>query len=102
VSESGIAPTVSESNSGLQLSFRRSDLSQQSPVATITIEISEDLTFTTPDHDIVVGSSSDAGPIGPLGVSYSVTNSDGYDQVTVTIPTNSIAQNFVRLVVTQL
>ncbi|MDA9260504.1 acetylxylan esterase [Puniceicoccaceae bacterium] len=101
ISETGISPTVSESDADLQLTFRRSDASKQSPFTTVTIELSEDLTFTSSDNDIAIGSSSDAGPIGSIGASYTVTNSDGFDWVIVTIPMDAISSNFVRLVIAQ-
>ena len=101
ISQEGIAPAVSDLGSGLQFTFRRSDVSKQAPVVGVKVEVSEDLTFTTPVNDIEIGSSSDSGPIGPLGASYTVANSGGFDLVTVTIPTESTAKNFVRLVATQ-
>ncbi|CAA6691583.1 MULTISPECIES: autotransporter-associated beta strand repeat-containing protein [unclassified Lentimonas] len=101
ISETGIAPTVSESDGGLLIHFRRSDVSKQSPFTTVTVELSDDLTFTDPANDIVIGSTSDSGPIGEIGASYTVTNSDGFDQVVVTIPMNGISSHFIRLSVPQ-
>ncbi|MGJ8650347.1 MAG: autotransporter-associated beta strand repeat-containing protein [Opitutaceae bacterium] len=101
ISQEGIAPAVSDLGSDLQFTFRRSDVSKQAPVVGVKVETSEDLAFTTTANDIEIGSTSDSGPIGPLGASYTVANSGGFDLVTVTIPMGSIAKNFVRLVVTQ-
>ncbi|MGJ8652751.1 MAG: autotransporter-associated beta strand repeat-containing protein [Opitutaceae bacterium] len=101
ISEEGIAPSVSVLSTDLQITFRRSDVSQQAPAVGVKVEVSEDLTFTTPANDIVIGNSTDSGPIGPLGASYTVVNSGGFDTVTVTVPMGGMTQNFVRLVITQ-
>ncbi|MGJ8673452.1 acetylxylan esterase [Rubritalea sp.] len=101
ISEEGIAPVVSESNTGFQVSFRRSDIFKQSPTASIAVEVSGDLSFSSPEYNIVIGNSTESGPIEPLGASYTVENSDGLDSITATIPMASTLKNFVRLSITQ-
>ena len=102
ISEEGIAPAISHLGSDLQITFRRSDASKQFPAIGVKVEATEDLTFTTPANDIEFESSSDSGPIGAQGASYTVINDAGFDTVTVTIPMGALSKNFVRLVVAPL
>ncbi|MGJ8641896.1 MAG: acetylxylan esterase [Luteolibacter sp.] len=100
-SEAGITPSISESNDDLVITFKRSNASKESPATTVTVEVSEDLNFTTPANDISIGDVSDAGPIGSLGASYTVSSIDNFDTITVTIPIGSGSKMFTRVVATQ-
>ena len=97
ISQLGIAPTTLVEDSNLKIVFRRSDASKQSPAIELLIEVSNDLNFTTPINDIIIGNTDDLGPIGSLGASYTVINNDGFDTVTVTIPISVTNKNFARL-----
>ena len=99
ISESGIAPCLlSADGSGFDVTFQRSDLSLSS--VTVTIQLSDDLTFSTPENDIVIGEVTDAGPIAPSNASFTVVDGGDFDTITVTIP-NAGAKNFARVVATQ-
>ena len=97
ISQLGIAPTTLVEDSNLKIVFRRSDASKQSPAIELLIEVSNDLNFTTPINDIIIGNTDNLGPIGSLGASYTVINNDGFDTVTVTIPISVTNKNFARL-----
>ncbi|MFZ9938390.1 MAG: hypothetical protein ACO3JG_15235, partial [Luteolibacter sp.] len=92
-----IAPSVSTSGTDLVITFKRSDASELAPAVSVKVELSADLTFSTPEQDIVIGPASDAGPIAPSGASYTISNSGGLDTVTVTIPKGSDARKFARV-----
>ncbi|MGJ8723363.1 MAG: acetylxylan esterase [Roseibacillus sp.] len=102
-------PTVFEADIGLSFDvqsddvvfvFNRSDLSKESAASSVRVEVSEDLAFITPGNDIPISEVSEAGPIGELEASYTVSNGDGFDAVVVTIPRAGLEQIFVRLAVT--
>lgn len=97
ISQAGIAPSVSTSGTDLVLTFKRSDASELAPAVAVKVELSTDLTFSTPAQDIVIGPASDPGPIAPSGASYTVSNSDGLDTIIVTIPQGSDAKKFARV-----
>ncbi|MDA7917245.1 prolyl oligopeptidase family serine peptidase [Akkermansiaceae bacterium] len=104
ISQNDIGLSVTESNSSLQITFRHSDVSKTSPAVGLIIETSEDLSFSTPANDIAIENTSNSGPIGALGASYTVSNNAGFDTITVTIPNDSMpisSQFFVRLSVSQ-
>ena len=99
ISEPDIAPcVVSADGDNLLVTFQRSDASESS--VTVTIELSDDLTFSTPENNIVIGADTNAGPIAPSNSSFTVVNDGGFDTITVTIP-NSGATNFARVIATQ-
>lgn len=101
ISETGIAPDVVSAASGsLVITFKRSDASELAPAVTTSVQISDDLSFSTPANDIVIGAVSDAGPIAPSGASYTVVNSGGFDTITVTIPSPG-SKNFARVAAEQ-
>jgi len=97
ISQAGIAPTTSVSGGNLVLSFRRSDVSELSPAVTVKVELSTDLTFSTAADDITIGPADDPGPIAPSGASYTVSNSGGFDTITVTIPQGVDPRKFARV-----
>jgi autotransporter-associated beta strand protein len=97
ISQAGIAPTTSVSGGNLVLTFKRSDASELSPAVTVKVELSTDLTFSTPADDITVGPATDPGPIAPSGASYTVSNSGGFDTITVTIPQGAAPAKFARV-----
>jgi autotransporter-associated beta strand protein len=97
ISQAGIAPSVSTSGTDLVVTFKRSDASELAPAVTVKVELSTDLTFSTPAQDIVIGPASDPGPIAPSGASYTVSNSGGVDNISVTIPQGSDPKKFARL-----
>jgi autotransporter-associated beta strand protein len=97
ISQAGIAPSVSTSGSNLVVTFKRSDDSELAPAVTVKVELSTDLTFSTPAQDITIGAASDPGPIAPSGASYTVSNSGGFDTITVTIPQGSDPKKFARV-----
>jgi autotransporter-associated beta strand protein len=97
ISQAGIAPVASTSGGNLVLTFKRSDASELAPAVTVTVELSTDLTFTTPADDILIGPASDVGPIAPSGASYSVSNSGGLDTITVLIPQGAAPKKFARV-----
>ncbi|MGJ8634089.1 MAG: acetylxylan esterase [Luteolibacter sp.] len=101
ISETGIAPSFSEADDDLVIAFKRSNVSKELPTIAVTVEVSEDLEFTTPANDISIGDTSDAGPIGSLGASYTVGSIDDFDTITVTIPSGSKSKIFTRIVATQ-
>lgn len=95
ISQPGIAPAVSSPSSGsLVVTFNRSDSSQEDPATTVTVEVSPDLTFSTPANDIVIGEVDGSGP---NGATYTVgASSGGLQLITVTIPGGG-AKNFARV-----
>lgn len=97
ISQPGIAPGASTSGTDLVVTFKRSDASKLAPAVTVKVELSTDLTFSTPAQDIVIGPASDPGPIAPNGASYTVSNSGGFDTITVTIPQGSNPKKFARV-----
>jgi hypothetical protein len=97
ISQAGIAPSVSTSGGNLVVEFKRSDASEQAPAVTVKVELSTDLTFSTPAQDITIGAVSDPGPIAPSGASYSVSNSGGFDTIIVTIPQGGDPKKFARV-----
>ena len=97
ISQAGIAPRVNTSGTDLVLTFNRSDASKLAPAVALKVELSTDLTFSTPAQDIVIGPASDSGPIAPSGASYTVSNSDGLDTIIVTIPQGGDAKKFARV-----
>jgi autotransporter-associated beta strand protein len=97
ISQAGIAPVASTSGGNLVLTFKRSDASELAPAVTVTVELSTDLTFTTPSDDILIGPASDAGPIAPSGASYTVSNSGGLDTITVSITQGTAPKKFARV-----
>lgn len=96
ISEAGIAPTATDTGGDLVFTFKRSDESKQAPAVDVTVEVTDDLTFTSPGNDIPIGDVG-AGPIGDLGASYTVVNAAGFDTVTVTIPKGANTKLFARL-----
>ena len=101
ISQQGVAPSSVVSDSSLQIIFQRSDESRQSSAIELVIEVSDDLTFTTPENDIVIGDTGNLGPIGALGSSYTVDDNDEGDAITVSIPMGETRKRFARLKVTQ-
>jgi autotransporter-associated beta strand protein len=97
ISQDDIAPTAIVSGGNLELKFNRSDASELAPAVTVTVELSADLTFTTPADDITIGPASDLGPIAPSGASYTVVNSGGSDTITVSIPQGAAPRKFARV-----
>lgn len=97
ISQDDIAPTANVSGGNLELKFNRSDASELAPAVTVTVELSADLTFTTPADDITIGPASDLGPIAPSGASYTVVNSGGSDTITVSIPQGAAPRKFARV-----
>jgi autotransporter-associated beta strand protein len=97
ISQAGIAPTASVSGGNLELTFKRSDASELAPAVTVKVELSADLTFSTPANDITIGAGTDPGPIAPSGASYTVTNSGGFDTITVRIPQVADPKKFARV-----
>ena len=97
ISQAGIAPTTSVSGGNLVLTFKRSDASELAPAVTVKVELSADLTFSTPADDITVGPATEPGPIAPSGASYTVSNSGGFDTITVTIPQGAAPRKFARV-----
>jgi autotransporter-associated beta strand protein len=97
ISQAGIAPTASVSGGNLELTFKRSDASKLAPAVTVKVELSRDLTFSTPADAITIGPASDPGPIAPSGASYTVINSGGFDTITVRIPQGADPKKFVRV-----
>jgi autotransporter-associated beta strand protein len=97
ISQAGIAPGVSTSGTDLVLTFKRSDASELAPAVTVKVELSTDLTFSTPAQDIIIGPAADPGPIAPSGASYTVSNSGGLDTIIVTIPQGSDPKKFARV-----
>jgi autotransporter-associated beta strand protein len=97
ISQAGIAPTTSVSGGNLVLTFKRSDASELSPAVTVKVELSTDLTFSTAADDITIGPADDPGPIAPSGASYTVSNSGGFDTITVTIPQGAAPAKFARV-----
>lgn len=97
ISQAGIAPKVSTSGGNLVVEFKRSDASEQAPAVTVKVELSTDLTFSTPAQDITIGAVSDPGPIAPSGASYTVSNSGGFDTIIVTIPQGGDPKKFARV-----
>jgi len=97
ISQAGIAPKASVSGSNLVLTFKRSDVSELAPAVTVKVELSTDLSFSTPADDIIIGPATDPGPIAPSGASYTVSNSGGFDTITVTIPQVAAPKKFARV-----
>ena len=97
ISQAGIAPTVITSGSDLVMTFKRSDASELAPAVSVKVELSTDLTFSTPADDITIGPVTDAGPIAPSGASYIVTNSVGFDTIVLTIPQGAAPKKFARV-----
>lgn len=97
ISQAGIAPTMNVSGGNLVLTFKRSDASEPAPAVTLKVELSADLSFSTPAEDITVGPVTDPGPIAPTGASYTVSNSGGFDTITVTIPQGAVPRAFARV-----
>lgn len=97
ISQAGIAPTVSISGSNLVMTFKRSDASELAPAVTVKVELSNDLSFSTPAGDITIGPVTNAGPIAPSGASYTVTNSAGLDTIVLTIPQAAAPKKFARI-----
>ncbi len=100
LSQANIAPTASASGVDLVITFKRSDASELQPVA-VKVQISDDLTFSTPANDILIGAVSVAVPIAPTGATYTVAEGagvNGLDTVTVTIPKAAAAKKFARVV----
>jgi autotransporter-associated beta strand protein len=97
ISQAGIAPSVSTSGTDLVVTFKRSDASELAPAVAVKVQLSTDLTFSTPAQDIVIGPASDPGPIAPSGASYTVSNSGGLDTIQVTIPQGSDPKKFARV-----
>ncbi len=98
-----IQPTVTASGADLVLSFRRSDLSEIAPATTVKVQLSADLLTWNPADDIIIapGNTGNAGPIGASNASYTITNSGGFDNVTVTIPKAAATKKFARVIATQ-
>ena len=67
------------------------------PAVSVKVELSTDLTFSTPADDITIGPVTDAGPIAPSGASYIVTNSVGFDTIVLTIPQGAAPKKFARV-----
>jgi autotransporter-associated beta strand protein len=97
ISQADIAPTVSTSGGNLVMTFKRSDASELAPAVTVKVELSTDLSFSTPADDITIGPATDAGPIAPSGASYTVSNSGGFDTIVLTIPQGAAPKNFARI-----
>jgi fibronectin-binding autotransporter adhesin len=101
ISQAGIAPNVSDSGGNLVMTFKRSDASELAPAVTLKVELSTDLSFSTPADDITIGAITDAGPIAPSGASYTVSNSGGFDTITLTVPQGAAPKKFARIKATQ-
>lgn len=97
ISQADIAPTVTTSGSNLVMTFKRSDASELAPAVTVKVELSTDLSFSTPADDITIGPATDPGPIAPSGASYTVSNSGGLDTITLTIPQGAAPKKFARV-----
>jgi hypothetical protein len=97
ISQAGIAPTVGTSGGNIVMAFKRSDASELAPAVTVKVELSTDLSFSTPADDITIGPATDAGPIAPSGASYTLSNSGGLDTITLTIPQGAAPKNFARI-----
>jgi hypothetical protein len=97
ISQAGIAPTVGTSGGNIVMAFKRSDASELAPAVTVKVELSTDLSFSTPADDITIGPATDAGPIAPSGASYTVSNSGGFDTIVLTIPQGAAPKNFARI-----
>ncbi len=97
ISQASIAPAVSVSGGNLVMTFKRSDASELAPAVTVKVELSTDLSFSTPADDITIGATTDAGPIAPSGASYTVSNSGGFDTITLTVPQGAAPKKFARI-----
>ncbi len=97
-----VLPTVNASGSDLVITFPRSVASQLPPAVTVKVQVSDDLASWPTGNDIVIGASTDVGPIGGAGASYSVTPNGGApDTIVVTIPKGAATKKFARVVADQ-
>lgn len=97
ISQAGIAPAVTTSGGNLVMTFKRSDASELAPAVSVKVELSTDLSFSTPADDITIGPVTDAGPIAPSNASYTVTNSGGFDTIVLTLPQGAAPKKFARV-----
>jgi autotransporter-associated beta strand protein len=97
ISQAGIAPAVTTSGGNLVMTFKRSDASELAPAVSVKVELSTDLSFSTPADDITIGPVTDAGPLAPSNASYTVTNSGGFDTIVLTLPQGAAPKKFARV-----
>lgn len=97
ISQAGIAPAVTSSGGNLVMTFKRSDASELAPAVSVKVELSTDLSFSTPADDITIGPVTDAGPIAPSDASYTVTNSGAFDTIVLTLPQGAAPKKFARV-----
>jgi hypothetical protein len=98
-----IQPTVNASGTDLVVTFKRSDLSEIAPATTVKVQLSADLVTWNPADDITIapGNAGNPGPIGASNSSYTISNSGGFDTVTVTVPKAAATKKFARVTAIQ-
>lgn len=91
-----ISPSVITTGTNLVVTLKRSDVSELQPTS-VKIQVSSDLVTWSPADEIVIGATSNPGPIGPSGASYTVDETGALDTVVVTIPKGAAPVKFARV-----
>ena len=96
-----ILPAATASGNDLVVTFQRSHAAEMPPAVVVKVQVSDDLASWPAATDIVIGASTDAGPIGTTGASYTVTANGAVDTIVVTIPKGTATNRYARVNATQ-